>query len=290
MNMESRTDMTAFGHQLLTPAEVLTDAQLAAVIQAVFVSVLSACGVPEERAKCLFEKSRSLAGYAEATELEEAIRDLLLPLIDMQALRESLDARAALITEQIAPYVSGGSILDIGCGDGLVSLGLAKSVGAVQLVDICNYRDSRVSLPFLLVSESDPLPFQESQFETSMLLTVLHHANDPLGLLRDAIRVTERRLIIIESVFGFGTSRSSKRSPFGTLTCEQQRKYAVVVDWIYNRLLHYNVPVPYNFFVPVGWKQLLTLAGLSVVAMVDLGVDQPLVPEYHVLYIADKTG
>jgi hypothetical protein len=69
---------------------------------------------------------------------------------------------------------------------------------------------------------------------------------------------------------------------------EGQRKYATFVDWLYNRVFHDGVSVPYNYNTPQGWKRLLEDMGWCVKEIVDLGMDQPIVPEHHVLFVLDK--
>ena len=53
---------------------------------------------------------------------------------------------------------------------------------------------------FLLsyISKGDKIPLQDKEVDTTILYTVLHHADDPEYLLAEATRVTKKRLIIME--------------------------------------------------------------------------------------------
>jgi SAM-dependent methyltransferase len=279
--------MTVFGYPKAAPADVLRDRSLERVVRAVFSSVLSVCGVGgvDKVIDAAFACARR---GARTEQIEKTVRGLLRKLIDARALRTALDERARLIADQIEPYLVGKRVLDIGCGDGMIGEALVNRGWIVRMVDVKNYVDPRVRVPVQLISENEPLPFNCKEFDVVLLLTVLHHAEAPLELLKEAVRLTARRLIVIESVFGVVPEQDSKPSPLHALNVVQQRSYAIIVDWVYNRLLHEDVLVPYNFFVPLGWKALLELAGLRILTIGDLGIDQPLVPEHHVLYVADR--
>jgi SAM-dependent methyltransferase len=45
------------------------------------------------------------------------------------------------------------------------------------------------------------LPFCDGAFDTSLMLLTLHHCEEPEAVLDEVLRVTRRRLIVIESVF-----------------------------------------------------------------------------------------
>ena len=206
--------------------------------------------------------------YATVGEIENELKNMLLTLNLAQRIGESLKERAGMIVRQVSPFVGAGSLLDVGCGDGRIAEAFAGGQRKIQLTDVVNYNQTQ--LPFTLY-DGFSLPFSSKSYDTCFLITVLHHCDDPLRVLREAIRVTRKRIIINESVY----------------LNEVNRRFNMFFDWFYNRVLHDNVNVPCNFNSPEGWEHLFRDEGLSVVSSQDIGLDQVTVPEYHWLYVLD---
>ena len=146
--------------------------------------------------------------------------------------------------------------------------------------------------------KKDALPFAKNEFDNALLLTVLHHSDDPLSVLREAYRIVrpEGRVIVIESVYGVDGNELSekerkKAEAYLSLTKEQQRKLNVYFDHFYNRVIHYSndpkmkVNVPFNFRTPQEWKKVFEENGFVQEYAAHLGIDQPAVPEYHTLHV-----
>ena len=180
-----------------------------------------------------------------------------------------LSGRSGLIFSQVAPHINGETVLDVGAGDGKVGELVATKLGKqVTLVDVINYNST--SLPLDLY-DGKMLPYTDKQFDTSIVSVVFHHADQPIRLLEETIRVTNKRIVVIESVY------------FN----EQHRQLNVVLDWFYNRVLHEAVNCPFNFQTPDGWNETFKHYGLKIAASKDLGIDQSVVPEYHWLFALD---
>lgn len=91
---------------------------------------------------------------------------------------------------------SGGcSIADIGAGRGYVSLGLMERGHDVTPVDV--HDNSRIAGVQPVIYDGTRLPFADDSFDFALLLTVLHHTPDPDQVLREAIRIAPR-LIVME--------------------------------------------------------------------------------------------
>jgi ubiquinone/menaquinone biosynthesis C-methylase UbiE len=177
--------------------------------------------------------------------------------------------RSGLIFSQISPYLLGNTVLDIGAGDGKVGGLVESKLGKfVRLVDVLDYNTTALPLDLY---DGLHLPYADKQFDTSIVSVVFHHADHPLDVLQETIRVTNKRIVAIESVY------------FN----EEHRQLNAVLDWFYNRVLHANVNCPFNFQTPWGWEDTFRSNGLKISASVDLGIDQPLAPEYHWLFALD---
>ncbi|MEK6926602.1 MAG: methyltransferase domain-containing protein [Nanoarchaeota archaeon] len=205
-----------------------------------------------------------------------------------QRIPSKLSDRAKLMSEQIREFVRGHQILDLGCGDGKVGEFLSKGRHVI-LSDV--YKNGNISLlemPFVKLEYGKKVSFQDNMFDTTLLLTVLHHSDDPHKLILEAKRITKDkgRIIVIESVYGVkGYDKN--------LTNEQQRKINIFFDHFYNRVIHYSkfkenkVNVPYNFQTPSGWKNFFYRYGLKQIKLIHLGFDQLAVPEYHTLHVLE---
>src|SRR3989344_2053505 len=212
--------------------------------------------------------------------------------------------RAQTVYSQIAPYVH-GTVLDIGCGDGQIGKKLADAGHDVVLADVYkNQNIDETGLEFILFEQRERIP-DARQYDTTLLLTVMHHSDNPIETLRDAKERTKQggRIVIIESVYGigshiqepsYGEPADSISKEFKALTTEQQRHANIFFDHFSNRVVQYSdepskkINVPYNFRTPSQWKDIFESMGLHQTHFKYLGMDQPTVPEYHTLHVLKK--
>ncbi len=237
----------------------------------------------EELIRQVWDVSRDSSPEA----LDRRLQKLLVGKLDENKTRHLLDLRAHHVAKQIRPFLIGESLLDVGTGDGMVAWNVRSHFPRHFLVDVVNYLDSRVQLPFERYEEGAPIPCDDSSFDTTILTNVLHHSLDPMRLLRESVRVTRRRLIIIESVYADADRQGEKDIPF-CLPPGQQFIYTSFFDWFYNRVLHSDVPAPFNFLPPQRWDRLFREFELNVEHRQDLGIDVEIVPIHHFLYVLDK--
>jgi SAM-dependent methyltransferase len=219
--------------------------------------------------------------------LDRRLQKLLIGKLDEGKTRRLLDLRAHHVAKQLRPFLIGDSLLDVGTGDGMVASNIQSHFKRHFLVDVINYLDPRVRLPFQQYAEGAAIPCADNSFDTTILTNVLHHSLDPMRLLRESIRVTRRRLIIIESVYADEDRLGQSEIPF-SLPAGQQFIYTSFFDWFYNRVLHSDVPVPFNFLPPQRWTRIFSDLGLIAQRQLDLGIDVEIVPIHHFLYALDK--
>ncbi len=115
--------------------------------------------------------------------------------------------RARQIAPHIVPFIPARSqVLDLGCGTGSVikQLKLATRCQAT-LVDV-QYNSMCDQYP-VLIYDGTHLPFPDHQFSVTLITAVLHHTSNPHQVIREAIRVTSKHLIIMEDVFTDPLSR-----------------------------------------------------------------------------------
>ncbi|BAM05211.1 class I SAM-dependent methyltransferase [Phycisphaera mikurensis] len=94
-----------------------------------------------------------------------------------------------------------GRLLDVGCGEGLVTAALARRTGLTAVgVDVD--AEAGAAAP-VLACDGRRLPFRDGAFDAATVLTVLHHCDDPEAVLAEAVRVVRPggRLLVAESVY-----------------------------------------------------------------------------------------
>lgn len=99
--------------------------------------------------------------------------------------------------ETVLPHIKGNTI-DIGSGNGMVAFYLQKNGHAMTALDVA---DLSIHPEIkTVVYDGKKMPFKNKQFDTGLILTVLHHTDDPLIVLKEAQRIS-KRLIIIEDIY-----------------------------------------------------------------------------------------
>lgn len=212
-------------------------------------------------------------------------------------LRDGLGGRSQLIFDQVKDYVVGPNILDYGCGDGEVGRRLSELGHNVELWDVLDYRseESR-ALAWHTIAENDA--YRPSEIvSTVLLLTVLHHCTNPVATIHRVASLNPQRIITIESVFDIAMAEIapaervngvSNAKHWLDLKPDHQFHYACFWDWFYNKVVNSGVIVPYNYLAPCQWSTFFDSIGYKEVRTEYLGIDQPLVPEFHVLQVYDR--
>lgn len=195
--------------------------------------------------------------------------------------------RAELYSNQISPWIFGNNVLDLGCGTGVIGVLVEKQTRCkITFADTINYL--QIDRPF--VQLANQFPFADDTFDTTLIITVLHHTCHVKETLNEAARVTRRRLIIKESVIGLSPEDDGAQDSFTLAFVElaehMQFLYTCFVDWFFNRVLEADVDVPFAFKSVNQWREALESIG-NIVSIIRLGIDDPIGALYHVLFIVD---
>lgn len=180
-----------------------------------------------------------------------------------------LEGRSQQIYSQIAQHLVGSkTILDFGCGDAKVAERMQKDSAHVMSYDIADYRSNK-NLPFI----SDWKKLENQKFDAAVAVAVFHHCDFPEREIARLATITNR-VIVIESVI------------------DPTMPWAVqaLIDWLYNRGMHpgAEIPVPGNFKTVENWIAAFAQENYHVVASEDIGIDLPIVPEHHHLFVLEK--
>lgn len=95
-------------------------------------------------------------------------------------------------------YSSTDSIIEIGCGNGALGKLLREQNHIVEPIDIAHKSIFPEIRPLLY--DGHKLPYPNNAFNTSQMITMLHHTPNPEALIREAMRVSEK-LIIMEDIY-----------------------------------------------------------------------------------------
>ena len=278
----------AWNHEIPPPEVAICNSRIRPQIENLLLRVADLLGLtPIAKSDAVESAFRLAERVRDSYEFEQALKQKLVARSDLSHMHAAIRARSTTVFNEVSKQFVGTSLLDVGCGNGLVSELSKPNFAEIQLLDVMNYLSEEVDLPFVNYEEGCTFPITKT-YDTVLLLTVLHHSSDPQLLLSEAWKATAKRLIIIESVFGVHTPDPGGHYDLVSFSESDQIAFAVVVDWLYNRVLNDNIPVPYNFTTPDGWLAAFAERGMHVSAMHNLGQDIEIAPELHFMFVLDR--
>jgi SAM-dependent methyltransferase len=116
-----------------------------------------------------------------------------------------LERRAMELATFLKPHLpSSGQILDIGSGTGHNAQALRRLTALecveTDVVDMSVRRHGTPD-PEPILFDGAQLPFADDTFACSYMLFVLHYAQEPVRLLREARRITRGPVLVLQSVY-----------------------------------------------------------------------------------------
>ena len=275
-------------HSIPTPQQAIGNLGIRSLTESLISYVADVLGLNHAaRTEAIDIVFKAATNVTDELAFEQIVKQSLVGKYDRTKMNLIIRERSSIVYEEIKSYMQGETLLDVGCGNGLISEIAKQHFREVMLLDVVSYISPEVKLPFTSYREGEKLPV-DRLYDTVLLLTVLHHSNDPLTLLKETWKITNKRLIIIESIFGVHKQSSNKKYKLADFSEQEQISYAVFVDWLYNRILHDNIPVPYNFTTPQKWIETFKDLGMHLVESKNLGQDIDIAPELHFLFVLDK--
>jgi SAM-dependent methyltransferase len=149
------------------------------------------------------------------------------------------------LLSQLIP--AGCSVLDVGCGDGKLASSLLQKRPDLRVQGVDVLARERTWIPITRF-DGTQLPYGSDSFDAVMFVDVLHHARDPLVLLREALRVSRRWIILKDHVLqGFAAGLRLR-----------------FMDYVGNA--GYGVALPYNYWTAEKWSDVQQQLGLKISA------------------------
>jgi 2-polyprenyl-3-methyl-5-hydroxy-6-metoxy-1,4-benzoquinol methylase len=182
-------------------------------------------------------------------------------------------------------YLVGKKILNVGCGDGIYSKFFAEHGYEVSMTDVMDFRDkSTYTIPFRQMTIPRIIPYEDKSVDTTVILSVLHHANveDVEHILREAKRVSKKRIIVEEESFGIQENESEfeekiesdkRLKEFIAKSDDEQIQYMKLLDYFSNVVIM-RVPdmnFPFGYKTINQWRQLFSKAGFKTVKTILIG-------------------
>ena len=152
--------------------------------------------------------------------------------------------RVEALAAQFAELIPAGHrVLDVGCGDGLIDQLLLERRPGLQIAGVETLVGPGARIP-VTPFDGTRLPLDSKSWDTVMFCVVLHHADDAIGMLREAARVA-RHSVIIKDHFAEGVLA---------------RPVLRLMDFVGNA--PHGVTLPYNYFDRGQWASAYQAAGL----------------------------
>jgi ubiquinone/menaquinone biosynthesis C-methylase UbiE len=180
-------------------------------------------------------------------------------------------AAAKKMCQDCKDFVKEGSkVLDLGCGNGIVAREFQKFFKAeIFGIDI---KDQRIEkIPFKIF-DGFKIPFPEDYFDLVLICYVLHHAKDPVLLLKEAKRVSKKIIIFEDLPEGF----------FAKLRCAfHQMSYNLFFE---------KEKKKFNFKKKREWEKIFEEIGMKKIFSKRVSAPIDLIdPVYRMLFVLEKT-
>lgn len=155
------------------------------------------------------------------------------------------ERRLKVLAEALANQLEGGhSVLDLGCGDGRLGAQILEQRPDLRLVGCDTMSRLAARIPAFRY-DGAALPLPDDAVDSVIIVDVLHHTEDPVPVLKEAVRVARKHVIVKDHLREGLLSGTTLR----------------FMDWVGNA--RYGVALPYNYLSAAEWSAAFSRAGLE---------------------------
>src|SRR2546428_3612341 len=145
--------------------------------------------------------------------------------------------RATILGRHLSAFLPmHASVLDVGTGDGLLAQRVLTDRPDLRWTAVDTLVRPHTHVPVQVV-EGTHLPFEDKTFDVVVFVDVLHHTDDPMVLLREAVRVARRSIVIKDHLREGVLARPTLR----------------FMDWVSNA--GWGVRLTYNYWGKSQWER-----------------------------------
>jgi SAM-dependent methyltransferase len=156
------------------------------------------------------------------------------------------DRRVRVLSNLVSDFIPQATeVLDVGCGDGLLAHLVMQKRADIKIRGIDVLVRSKTYLSIEAFNGS-VIPGGDKQFDVVMFVDVLHHTDDPMILLRQAVRVARKAIVVKDHMCNGLFAASTLR----------------LMDWFGNA--HHAVALPYNYWPKKKWLEAFNSLGLTI--------------------------
>jgi SAM-dependent methyltransferase len=137
----------------------------------------------------------------------------------------------------------GARVLDVGCGDGLLTRHVADRRPDLELRGVDVFVRGKTHVP-VDGFDGQRLPFGDASFDAVMFIDVLHHAEDPAALLREGARVARHSIVIKDHCADGALAHATLG----------------FMDRVSNR--RHGIEIPHHYWAAARWREELARQGL----------------------------
>jgi ubiquinone/menaquinone biosynthesis C-methylase UbiE len=106
--------------------------------------------------------------------------------------------------EELFAQAAPESVLDVGCGEGVLTARWARRLGSGRIVGIdlddpklqAEWATRRAENLEFMTTSAEQLPFAQNEFDLAAAIEVLEHVPDPERTLAEMVRVSRRHLLV----------------------------------------------------------------------------------------------